>query len=89
MKRYEDLTVPDAAEFRGWLASSLDMLGLRAHRLGEISGVGKNAARKFLTGEQADLRLNTASALVRAARKQAVQKGVDLPPLPLSASEIE
>lgn len=87
MHQHVDLTVPNATAFRGWLENSLDILGLRAHRLCEISGVGKNAARKFLTGEQADLRLNTASALVEAMQSQADAKGIELPPLPNSCDQ--
>ena len=82
MREQEHIQLPNAEQFRCWVKEVLAILGIRAHRLGEISGVGKNSARKFVTGEQYDLRLNTARMLVSGARQIAKDDGKALPPLP-------
>lgn len=77
-----DLTLPDAQSFRGWLLQVMDILGVSPHRLSDVSGASKNAVRKFVSGDQADLRMNTASLIVHGAGLIASEQGKSLPAMP-------
>jgi hypothetical protein len=77
-----DVRLPNAEQFRDWIVDVLCVLKVKAHRLGEVSGIGPNSARKFVTGEQYDVRLNTAHMLVAGAQKLAEEAGTELPPIP-------
>lgn len=85
MQADTNFVIPDAEQFRKWLQEALQVLDVTAHRLGELSGANKNAARKFLSRENADMRLATASKLVKGAKVMAAQNGVSLPDLPRGA----
>lgn len=73
--------IPNAEEFRAWLKTVLIVLGYSAHRLAIACEAPTNSVKKFLSRKQEDLRLNTASRLVRGARKIAEEQGVELPRL--------
>lgn len=76
----ESAFIPDAEQFRVWLKDAIARVGVRPSRLAQDAGVAVNSGSKFLSGDQRDLRLETASRLFAQMHLLAVRKGVKLPP---------
>ncbi|MBD8875419.1 hypothetical protein [Roseibium polysiphoniae] len=73
------LDVPDPGEFRQWIRLTMQVLEINAYRWSVQAQVSPNLVSKFLSGEQNDLRLATASGLVREAVRLAAVADVALP----------
>ncbi|WP_057465649.1 hypothetical protein [Pseudovibrio sp. POLY-S9] len=78
-----NVAIPKPAAFRKWVVEVKDVLNLSSYIWSVKAGVAQNALSKFIKGDQLDLRLETASALVEYAKKAAHDKGVVLPPIPV------
>ena len=74
--------IPDTKEFREWVSQTLYALDLTPYGWSISANVAPNLVSKFLSGEQTDLRLHTASCLVRAAFRIAREKNLSVPSLP-------
>ena len=77
-------TIPDAGQFREWLKASMDLLGIKSFLLSRTAGQSPNTVRKFVTGEQAEIMVSTASSLSKAVRQLAAEKRVEVPAFDLS-----
>lgn len=73
--------LPDPAEFRAWLRSSLTVLGLSPSAYGPELGLGKNTLGHFLGGGDRDLRLGTAAMIARDLQARANEKHAALDPV--------
>lgn len=73
--------LPNPCDFRQWVRRVLGDLDVSAYRWCLAAGVAPNLVSKILSGEQTDLRLGAASALVEAASRLAQEQGRSLPPL--------
>lgn len=79
--------MPNAEQFRRWLEQVLELLQMRASPFATNAGVPVNAARKFLKGDQRDLRMDTASLLFKYAHEEAKARNVVLPQMEIGAAE--
>jgi predicted transcriptional regulator len=75
------MDLPEPRDFRQWIKQVLTVLDLTGYRWSREAGVPPNLVSKLLSGEQTDLRLSAACALVRIAQKTARDQGIALPPL--------
>lgn len=72
-------TIPDSEQFRAWLIVALPLISSNAYRIAKDAGVAVNACRKFICGEQGDIRLTTAEKVHTEIKRQATAMGVTLP----------
>ncbi len=77
-----DLAIPGPDSFRAWVCKTIETLGISAFRWSSGAGVAPNVLNKFIHGDQRDLCLKTANALVAEAQRVARQNGVQLPEIP-------
>ncbi|MDX5595634.1 MULTISPECIES: hypothetical protein [Stappiaceae] len=73
--------IPNPAEFREWVIQTMAALQISPHYWSTAAGIGPNAISKFISNEQRDLRMGTASAVYSAAFRLAAEKDTVLPPL--------
>lgn len=81
----DESPIPDADEFRKWVEGVLVVLEMRAYPLSVHCGVPVNSVKKFISGSQRSINLDTAKTIVDGCIRLASERGKVLPPLPISS----
>jgi len=80
--RPEQTGLPSSIEFRDWLQRALVITGYSATRLAHETGRHRNSIGGFLRDPERQIMLDNARALISHLRTVALEKGLELPPVP-------
>lgn len=83
----EENSIPDADAFRQWVEAVLKVLEIKAYALSMQCGVPVNSVKKFVSGAQQNINLDTANKLAEGCHRLAREDGKSLPPLPITSNE--